>query len=185
MNLRGSVGLVLLLGVTAAQAQVRVTASSGNTETMNKVMPGAAVNSVDRRYFAEARVATVFNMRLAEAATKQGRSGWSREFAKMRLKDYAQDYAQLKVIGSKVGVKVDKTLPTAWQRRLDQIKSKRGAAFDNDFRRNFISVNEQFANQTEGAVKSGNNSHIRNFAVTQGPVIRLNIKMAERRVTKI
>lgn len=185
MNLRGSIGLVLLFGAVAVHAQVRVTTSSGNTETMNKVMPGAAVNNVDRRYLAEARVATVFNLKLAEAATKQGSSAWAREFAKMRLKDYAQNYAELKVIGSKVGVKVDKTLPAAWEKRLSQVKAKRGTAFDNDFRRNFISVNEQFADQSEKAVKSGNNSNIRNFAVTQGPVIRLNIKMAERRVTKI
>ncbi|MBC8063952.1 MAG: DUF4142 domain-containing protein, partial [Chlorobia bacterium] len=139
----------------------------------------------DRRYFAEARVATVFNLRLSEIATRKGNSDWSREFGGMRLKDHAQNYSELKVIGSKVGMKVDKSLPAAWEKRLSQIKAKNGMSFDRDFRSNYISVNEQFADQSERAVKSGNNSLIRNFAVMQGPVIRLNIKMATRKTTKI
>ncbi len=175
----------MIVASSAAIAQVKVTTGNGNTETMNKVLPGSAMNSIDRRYFAEARVATVFNLRLSEMALKQGSSSWTKEFARIRLKDYSQNYAELKVIGSKIGTKVDKTLPPAWEKRLASIKSKRGTAFDNNFRTNYIRVNEQFATQSEGAVKRGNNSHVRNFAVMQGPVVRLNIKMAERRVTKI
>lgn len=185
MKLRGMIVPILLIAVSAANAQVKVSNHNGNTETMNKVMPGAAVNNADRRFFTEARVATVFNLRLSEIATRQANSEWAKEFAAMRLKDYAQNYSELKVIGSKVGMKVDKSLPAAWEKRLASIKAKRGMSFDSNFRSNFINVNEQYADQSERAVKSGNNSHIRNFAVTQGPVIRLNIKMATRKTTKI
>lgn len=185
MNFKGTIVPILLLAVSAANAQVKVSANNGNTETMNKVLPGSAISSADRRYFAEARVATVFNLRLSEIGTRQASSEWAKEFARMRLKDYAQNYAELKVIGSKIGTKVDKSLPATWEKRLSTIRSKHGMAFDNAFRTNFISVNEQFADQSERAVKVGNNSHIRNFAVIQGPVIRLNIKMATRKTTKI
>lgn len=186
MKLKGILTALSCLIVAGAIAQnVRVSERLGTTETMNKVKPGSAVNASDRKYFAEAKVATVFNLRLSEIASRKGRSNWAKEFGEMRSKDHAQNYAELKVIGSKIGMRVDKSLPRAWERRLDQIRDKDGAAFDNAFRMNYMKVNEQFSDQSERAVKKGNNSLIRNFAVTQGPVIRLNIKMANRMTTKI
>ena len=179
------IALGALLAVGAAAQGVRFSERLGTTETMNRVKPGSAINSYDRRYFAEARVATVFNLRLAEIASYKGNSAWAREFGAMRMKDHGQNYAELQVIGSKIGIKVDKSLPNSWEKRLNAIRMKSGAAFDNAFRTNYMKVNEQFADQSERAVKRGNNSLIRNFAVTQGPVIRLNIKMANRHVTKI
>lgn len=185
MTLKGFLAFLALSIAIAAYGQVKVAASTGNTETMNRIKPGMGVSSQDRRYFAEARVATVFNMRLMEVATQHATSDWAKAFAEMRLKDYAQNYAELKVIGSKLSIKVDKALPGAWERKHSQVANSNGGAFDAAFRRSFISVNEQFADQSEREVKHGNNSLIRNFAVTQGPVIRLNIKMAERRTVKI
>jgi len=185
MNVKCLMAVAMTLAVGSAFAQVKVSSSSGTTETMNKVKPGMAINAADRKFFAEARVATVFNMRLAEIARNRANSSWAKEFSELRHKDYAQNYGELKVIGSKVGIKVDKSLPGEWESRLSQIKSKSGSGFDNTFSKNYVAVNEQFSDQAERAVKSGNNSLIRNFAVTQGPVIRLNIKMAKRKVSKI
>jgi predicted outer membrane protein len=181
-------GILMVAGAltfTGATAQVRVTERLGTTETMNRVKPGMGVNSNDRLFFAEARVATVFNLRAAEIASRKANSNWAKEFAHFRAMDFTQNYGELKVIGSKIGMRVDKSLPRAWEARLDQIRNKNGTAFDNAFRTNFVRVNEQYSDQAEREVKRGNNSLIRNFAVTQGPVIRNNIKMAKRGLTKI
>lgn len=185
MNVKGIVALSALGLSVCAMGQVRYTERLGTIENMPRVKPGMAVIRQDRKYFAEARVATVFNLRAAEIAKRKGGTAWLNEFAEFRLMDYDQNYKELKVIGSKIGVPIDKSLPSTWERRLNDLRAKSGRDFENAFRVNFVKVNEQFADQSELEAKKGNNSLIRNFAVTQGPVIRLNIKMAMRGLTKI
>ena len=177
---------VWALGLSAcALGQVRYTERLGTIENMHRVTPGMAVKRQDRKYFSEARIATVFNLRAAEIAKRKGGTDWMKDFAEFRLMDYEQNYKELKVIGSKTGIKVDKSLPISWEQRLNELRVKNGMDFENAFRVNFVRVNERFADQSEKEAKKGNNSLIRNFAVTQGPVIRLNIKMAMRGLTKI
>lgn len=185
MQVKGFLFVAGLLLSAAAIGQVRYSERLGTTETMNRVKPGMGVNRQDRQYFAEARVATVFNWRASEIAKRKGVSVWASEFAEFRAKDFEQNFRELRVIGSKIGVRVDQSLPASWERRLDDLRAKNGREFENAFRVNFVKVSEQFADQSEREVKRGNNSLIRNFAVTQGPVIRLNIKMAMRGLTKI
>lgn len=185
MNVKG-IAVVIGIGLSiGAFGQVRYTERLGTVENINRIRPGMGVTAQDRKYFAEARVNTVYNLRAAEIARRKGGSSWLNEFAEFRAKDYEQNYRELKVIASKLNMRVDKSLPRAWENRLDALRAKNGREFENAFRVNFVKINEQFADQSEREAKRGNNSLIRNFAVTQGPVIRLNIKMAMRGLTKI
>ena len=185
MNVKG---IAVVIGVSmaiGAFAQVRYTERLGTVENMNRVKPGMGVTAQDRKYFAEARITTVYNLRAAEIARRKGGSSWLNEFAEFRAKDYDQNYKELKVIASKLNLRADKSLPRAWEQKLNGLRAKNGGDFENAFRVNFVKINEQFADQSEREAKRGNNSLIRNFAVTQGPVIRLNINMAMRGVAKI
>ncbi|MCC7230353.1 MAG: DUF4142 domain-containing protein, partial [Fimbriimonadaceae bacterium] len=111
--------------------------------------------------------------------------GWVQEFGSAMLKDHAQNYGELKVIGSKIGIKVDKALPTNWQKPIDRLKDTSRSNFEREFQRLYIGAKNLFADQTEREIKLGNNSLVRNFAVTASPVTSLQIKMAKRKVSKI
>lgn len=184
MTMKGFLAFLIGCVAFAAFAQVRVSNSTGSVETMNKVKPGMGVNSQDRRYFAEAKLMTVYCMRLSEIASRQS-GGWVQEFGSAMLKDHVQNYGEIKVIGSKIGIKVDKQLPAAWQKPIDRLKATSGSNFEREFQRLYIGAKNLFAEQTEREIKLGNNSLVRNFAVTASPVTSLQIKMAKRKVSKI
>ena len=178
--------LVVLVGIAlGSPAQVKVSERLGTTETMNKVRPGMAINSQDRAFFKVALETNVLEGRLGELAQKRGASSWVREYGKMMVHEHSMGFNELKVIGSKLRLPVSKNLSSASQNVLARLSRLSGSAFDRAYRIEMMRGHATYLDKIEQEIKRGNNSLIRNHAITAGPVVRLHGKMAERKVTKI
>jgi putative membrane protein len=185
MNLRKAFTLIALLAVSACFAQVKVTRRYGTTETMNKVRPGMAINSQDRTFFKYALETNILEAKLGALAARRGSTDWTREYGKMMMTEHNMGFNELKVIGGKLRLPVSKKLSSTNQRMIDRMARLSGAAFDREYREMMMKGHMGYLNKVEQEVKYGNNSLIRNHAITAGPVVRLHAKMAERRVTKL
>lgn len=185
MNLRTSITLTALLAGTACFAQVKTTRHSGTTETMNKVRPGMAINSQDRSFFKLALETNILEAKLGELAMRKGATDWTREYGKMMMMEHNMGFNELKVIGGKLKLPVSKKLSSMNQNMLNRMSRLSGQAFDREYRSMMIKGHMGYLSKIEQEVKRGNNSLIRNHAITAGPVVRLHGKMAERKVTKL
>ncbi len=174
---------IALCAFGAAQT-VRVN-RNGNTENLNKVRPGSAVNSQDRSFFKVALETNLLEIKLGELAQRKGNSEFVREYGMMMVREHTMGFNELKVIGGKTRLPVSKNLSSASQNAIARLARLSGAAFDNAYRAEMIKGHNAFLIKLEQEIKRGNNSLIRNYAVTAAPVVRLHGKMAERRVTKI
>jgi putative membrane protein len=186
MNLK--VVLICSLAITAAMSvgqSVRVTRKYGTTETMNKVRPGMGVNSNDRGFFKQAVDTNLLEIKLGELAQKRGSNEWTREFGKSMVTEHTQGYNELKVIGWKTKMPVTKKLSPAAQATYSRLARLSGPAFDREYRATMMKGHDAFAKKIEQEIKWGNNSLVRNYAITMGPVVSLHHKMAMRKVTKI
>lgn len=185
MNLRKASTLIALLAVTACFAQVKITRRYGTTETMNKVRPGMAINSQDRIFFKHALETNILEAKLGELATRKGATEWTREYGQMMMTEHNLGFNELKVIGGKLKLPVSKKLSSANQSTLTRMARLSGPAFDREYRARMMKGHMTYLTKVEQEIKYGNNSLIRNHAVTAGPVVRLHAKMAERKVTKL
>lgn len=178
------VGLALMSGLAFGQP-IKVSRGSGNTENLNKVRPGMAIKPQDSMFFVQAMRTNVAEVKVGELAMKRGGSQWSRQYGKMLMMDHAQAFEEIKQIGRRLKLPVSKQVPPDAQALIARLKRLHGAAFDNAFRSAMIDGHEKFTTQIEREIKFGNNSLIRNYAITLGPVVRQHLKMAQRGVTKL
>jgi putative membrane protein len=180
--------LICTLSLVAALSfgqTVKVTRKYGTTETMNKVKPGMGINSQDKAFFKQALETNLVEIKLGDLARKKGSAEWAREFGKTMVMDHTQGFNELKVIGWKTKLPVSKNLSSAAQAKIARLARLSGPAFDREYRATMMKGHLDFAEKLEREVKWGNNSLIRNYAITMGPVVSLHHKMAIRKVTKI
>lgn len=179
-----AIGTLLICSVAFAQT-VKVNRNSGHAENLNKVNPGMAINRQDRAFFKEAVETNQLEIKLGQIAWRNGGSNWAREYGKMMSMDHTEGWNELKVIGTKLRLPVSKKLSRESQEKIDRMSRLRGAAFDAAYRKGMIAGHSGFSQSLEREIKSGNNSLIRNYAITAAPVVKLHMKMAMRKVTKI
>lgn len=177
-------GTVLILGVAFAQT-VKVNRNSGHAENLNKVHPGMAIKSQDRMFFKEAVETNQLEIKLGQIAQRNGGSTWAREFGKTMVMDHTEGWNELKVIGGKLRLPVSKNLSGESQSKIAHMSRLHGSAFDAAYRKGMIDGHGHFSMALEREIKNGNNSLIRNYAITAAPVVKLHMKMAMRKVTKI
>ncbi|HJP83289.1 MAG TPA: DUF4142 domain-containing protein [Fimbriimonadaceae bacterium] len=178
-------GVLAALTLTLAAGQVKVTRRLGTTETMNKVRPGMGINSQDRAFFKLALETNLVEIKLGELAQKKGTQTWTREFGRIMVREHTGAFNEEVVIAEKLRLPVSKNLSSASQNMIGRLSRMSGQSFDREFRMMMVNGHNMFLGKIEKEVKSGNNSLIRNHAITLGPVVRLHAKMAERKVTKI
>jgi len=179
-----AIGTLLICGVALAQT-IKVNTNSGHAENLNKVKPGMAINRQDRSFFKEAVETNLLEIKIGEIARRNGASTWAREYGKMMVMDHTEGWNELKVIGAKLKLPVSKMLSRESQAKIDRMSRLHGAAFDSAYRQGMIAGHSGFSQSLEQEIKRGNNSLIRNYAITAAPVVKLHMKMAMRKVTKI
>jgi len=144
-----------------------------------------AIKPQDSAFFVQAMRTNVAEVKIGGLAQKQGGSQWSREYGKMLVMDHSQAFEEIKQIGHRLKLPVSKKVSGEDQILYDRLARMRGAAFDNAFRQAMIAGHDGFSKLVEREIRGGNNSLIRNYAITLGPVVRQHLKMAQRKVTKL
>jgi len=186
MNLKTALICSLSLVAVFSMGQtVKVTKKYGTTETMNKVKPGMGINGHDRAFFKQALETNLVEIKLGELARKKGSGEWAREFGKTMVMDHTQGFNELKVIAWKTKLPLSKNISSESRGKIERLARLNGSAFDSEYRATMMKGHMAFAEQIEREIKLGNNSLVRNYAITMGPVVSLHHKMAIRKVTKI
>jgi putative membrane protein len=171
----------LALGIAPVIAQVRVS-PTGHPDDMRKIPPRSAINRQDRTFMKEAAYINRAEVMLGQLARQKGGS-WAREYGADMEREHTAAFEEQKQTARRLGISLPAGIDRMHQNVYDRLSRLSGSAFDNAYRTAMINGHAAAAAKFAMEIRRGNNSMVRNYAVTMLPGVKLHQTLAQRRRT--
>lgn len=182
--MNGKLRFPLMIGVAALAAmsmgQVRIS-SDGRPERL--YMPRVGLSLQDSQFMKDAAAANMFEIESSKIALMQGRSVWTRQFAKEMIADHTAAQNELKQIAMDKGITLPSSLPMKLQAKINQLRGLHGSAFDRAYKMAQQQGHSETKMKMAMQVKRGHDEDARDYAVKTLPAVTMHLKMIKMGVT--
>jgi putative membrane protein len=132
-------------------------------------------------FVSKAGVAGMFEIRSSEIALKASSNAEVKSFAHQMIKDHSKAAKVLKSTAqASIGAKVPTALDAEHQQVLDDLKGKKGQAFDKAYLDDQVQAHDDAVALFSGYSESGDNAKLKQFAAETLPTLKMHQEHARK-----
>ena len=133
------------------------------------------MSAADRAFAAKVSQGGMFEVRAGQLASEQGSTQAVKDQGTTEAHDHGLVGDKLKSILSNAGVQEPDTLNAAFQKELDDLKARSGAAFDSSYLRDMEAVHAKDGAAFAAEAHGGTNPQLRAFAAETHQIVESHI----------
>lgn len=135
----------------------------------------AIAGTTDEEFLEEAALGGMAEVELGKLASTKAANAEVKKFAQMMVTDHSKANEELKALAEKKGITLPKELDSSHKATLDQLRTKAGAEFDEDYVADMVDDHEKDVAAFEDKAKNAKDPDIKAFAEKTVPVLRKHL----------
>jgi putative membrane protein len=147
------------------------TASSTPSDTSMKA---------DRDFVMEAASGGLMEVTLGKLAESNAASAQVKEFGRMMVTDHSKANTELKAVAAKKNLAVSPTPLEKQQKKIDDLKTKKGADFDKAYVDLMVDDHKEDIDKFKDEAEKGNDTDIKAFAAKTLPVLNKHLEHIQK-----
>jgi putative membrane protein len=159
--------------------------STTRTDT-NTTAPAATATSTDtskssdRDFVVDAASGGLMEVELGKIAETNAASAQVKEFGRMMVTDHTKANNELKEVAAKQNIAIGATPMEKQQKKIDDLKAKKGADFDKDYVDMMVDDHKDDVDKFKKEAEKGNDSAVKAFAAKTLPVLLKHLDHAQK-----
>lgn len=136
--------------------------------------------SADRDFLMDAGSGGLMEVQLGKLAQVNAASAQVKEFGQMMITDHSKANTELKGIAEKKNVSVSPTPLEKQQKKIDDLKSKKGAEFDKAYVDLMVDDHKEDISKFQDEANKGNDADVKAFASKTLPVLTKHLEHIQK-----
>jgi putative membrane protein len=141
---------------------------------------GAALSKADKDFMIMAAKTDMTEAHQGQMAEHQASQTQVQDLGKTLVQDYTASYTQLSDLAAKTGVSIPRGIDAAKNRDIASLTHLKGIRFDRRFTRDERAAQRQELTRFEREAKHGEDPQVKQYAATQIPVLKKDLRLAEQ-----